>query len=102
MKYNIDESINRYKDRLVAKGFTQSYGVDYEETFAPMSKLNLVRVILSLAANLYWPLHQLNIKNDLLNGDVEEEVDMQIPPGLESSNTSNMVCRLQKSLYCLK
>lgn len=102
MKYNADGSVNRYKARLVAKGFTQSYGVDYEETFAPVAKLNSVRVILSLAANLDWPLHQLDIKNAFLNGDLEEEVYMQIPPGLESSSTANMVCRLRKSLYGLK
>lgn len=102
MKYNADGSVNRYKARLVAKGFTQSYGVDYEETFAPVAKLNSVRVILSLDANLDWPFYILDIKNVFLNGDLEEEVYMQIPPGLESSSTANMVCRLRKSLYGLR
>ena len=86
----------------MAKGFTQSYGVDYEETFAPVAKLNSVRVILSLAANLDWPLHQLDIKNAFLNDELEEEVYMQIPPGCEAANTSNKVCKLRKSLYGLK
>lgn len=102
IKYNTDGSVNRYKARLVAKGFTQSYGVDYEETFAPVAKLNSVRVILSLAVNLDWPLHQLDIKNAFLNGELEEEVYMGIPPGLESARTSGKVCRLRKSLYGLK
>lgn len=97
IKYNVDGSINRYKAQLVAKGFTQSYGVDSEETFAPVAKLNYVRIVLSLAANLDWPLHQLDIKNAFLNGELEEEVYMQIPSGLESPNTSNMVCKLHKS-----
>ena len=66
------------------------------------AKLNSVRVLLSLAVNLDWPLHQLDIKNVFLNGELEKEVYMQIPPGLESPNTSNMVRKLGKSLYGLK
>ena len=57
VKYNSDRTMERYKSRLVAKGFTQTFGVDYIETFGPVAKLNSVRVLLSLAANLDWPLH---------------------------------------------
>jgi len=99
IKYNADGSVTIYKARLVAKGFTQSYGIDYEETFAPVAKLNSVRVILSLAANLDWPLHQLDIKNVFLNGELEEEVYMTIPQGLENPRTAGKVCKLRKSLY---
>lgn len=56
MKYNSDASVERYKAKLVAKGFTQTYGIDYFETFAPVAKLNTIRVLLSIAANLDWSL----------------------------------------------
>lgn len=101
-KYNTDGSINRFKARLVAKGFTQSYSIDYEETFAPVAKLNSIRVLLSLVANQEWPLQQLDIKNAFLNGDLEEEVYMEVPPGLDTHENFGKVCKLRKSLYGLK
>ncbi|RVX10447.1 Retrovirus-related Pol polyprotein from transposon TNT 1-94 [Vitis vinifera] len=66
---------------------------------ADVAKLNTVRVLLSLAANLDWSLHQLDVKNAFLNGDLEEEVYMDIPAGLETTSNFNKVCRLRKSLY---
>ena len=56
IKHGADGTIERYKSRLMAKGYTQSYGVDYQETFAPVANLNIVRILLSLAANQDWPL----------------------------------------------
>lgn len=76
--------LNRFKVRLVAKGFTQTYGVDYRETFASVAKLNSIKVLISLAANLDWPLQQLDIKNVFLNGELEEEVYMDVPPGIDA------------------
>ncbi|KAL5779663.1 hypothetical protein ACOSQ2_010400 [Xanthoceras sorbifolium] len=102
VKYKSDGSVDKFKARLVAKEFTQAYGIDYQETFAPVAKLNTIRVLLSLAANLDWPLHQLDIKYAFLNGDLEEKVYMDIPPGFESPATTNKICKLKKSLYGLK
>ena len=95
VKFKADGTLERYKARLVAKGFTQTYGIDYMENFAPVAKLNTIRILLSMAVNLDWPLRQLDVKNAFLNGDLEEEVYMSPPPGFEEKFGSK-VCRLKK------
>ena len=84
------------------KDFTQTYGIDYQETFDPVAKINSIRVLLSLAKNSNWLLHQLDVKNAFLNGDLEEEVFMSPLPGFEESFGVGKVCKLKKSLYGLK
>ena len=102
VKQNPEGKVERYKARLVARGFSQTYGIDYDETFAPVAKMNTVRILVSCAANFGWKLHQLDVKNVFLHGDLQEEVYMEIPPGFGTSETMGRVCRLKKSLYGLK
>ncbi|KAJ7969877.1 Retrovirus-related Pol polyprotein from transposon TNT 1-94 [Quillaja saponaria] len=102
IKKKANGTIERYKARLVARGFTQTYGVDYQETFAHVAKMNSIRVLISCAVNLGWDLQQLDVKNAFLHGDLAEEVYMEIPPGFSCQKTEGKVCKLKKSLYGLK
>ncbi|XP_038688701.1 uncharacterized protein LOC119987869 [Tripterygium wilfordii] len=89
------ELVERFKARLVAKRFTQTYGIDCPKTFASVAKMNSIRVILSCAANLDWKLEQLDVKNVFLHGDLEEEVYIEIPSGFTCKATEG------KSKYIL-
>ena len=70
VKYKDDETVDHFKAKLVAKGYTQKYGIDYTNTFSHVAKINIVCVLLSLAANLDWPLQQFDVKNVFLHGDL--------------------------------
>ena len=100
IKTRSDGSIERYKTRLVAKGFTQEYEIDYEETFAPVARISSVRALLAVASTSKWDLFQMDVKNAFLNGYLIEEVYMQ--PPLSLSVELNKVCHLRRALYGLK
>ncbi|CAL9238765.1 unnamed protein product [Arabidopsis halleri] len=102
IKYKSNGKIERHKARLVARGFTQTYGEDYRETFAPVAKQHTVKVVLSLAVNLDWELWQMDVKNAFLQGELKEEVYMTPPPGLEDIVAPGKVLRLRKAIYGLK
>ena len=88
--------------RLVAKGFTQKEGIDYKETFSPVSKKDSLRIILALVAYFDLELQQMDVKTDFLKGDLEKEVYMKQPEGFFSREGEHLVCKLKKSMYSLK
>ncbi|GBE90151.1 hypothetical protein SCP_1801750 [Sparassis crispa] len=102
IKHNAEGEIESYKARLVAQGFTQVPGIDFNETFAPVAKLASIRLILTLAAHYDWELHQMDVKGVYLNGDLEEEIYMWQPPGQAEPGKEHLVCRLKRPLYGLK
>ena len=101
-KFHSDGTIDRYKARLVAQGFTQVPDIDYSHTFSPVVKASTVQIVLSLAVMQKWPLHQLVVKNAFLNGQLSDTVFMEQPPGFIDEKFPLHVCRLRKALYGLK
>ena len=102
VKETVEGLIERYKARLVAKGFLQKYGVDFEETFAPVAKFASIRIILSIAAQYKLVLHQMDVKTAFLNGLLEEEIYMKQPVGFVDPKYPDHVCKLKRALYGLK
>ena len=92
----------RYRARLVAKGFKQVHGIDYDEVFSPVARFESLRVLFALAASHDWHIHSMDVKSAFLNGDIEEELYMQQPEGFEIAGSSGKVCHLHKSIYGLK
>ncbi|KOM27543.1 hypothetical protein LR48_Vigan437s000300 [Vigna angularis] len=94
--------VQRYKARLVAKGYSQRAGIDYDEVFAPVARLETIRLIISLAAQNNWKIHQMDVKSAFLNGVLEEEVYIEQPQGYEVKGEEDKVLKLKKALYGLK
>ena len=93
VKYNTDGSVNQYKARLVLKGNAQQNGIDYDETFALVAKMMVVRVLLAVAVAKGCHLHQMDVKNVFLKGELQEQVYMVQPPGFHSGMNTSAVCR---------
>jgi hypothetical protein len=100
IKRGPDGAVLKYKARVVAQGFTQIEGVDFDETFAPVAKLASLRTILALAAELDLEVHQMDVKSAYLNGELKEDIYMKPPPGFDVPE--GMVLKLVKALYGMK
>ena len=86
----------------MARGFSQQYGLDYEQTFSPMAKITIVQVLLALAACKSCKLWQVDVKNAFLHGELDKDIYMEQPRGFESKIHPEYVCKLKKAIYGLK
>jgi hypothetical protein len=102
LKYVVDGSIEKYKAHFVVWGFSQVEGVDYDETFALAARYTSIRAMISIATEMGWKIHQMDVKTAFLNGLIQEEVYIEQPLGFEVHGRESHVCRLKKALYGLK
>ncbi|KAH9051523.1 hypothetical protein Ae201684P_007526 [Aphanomyces euteiches] len=104
MKFDADGKLTKYKARLVLKGYMQQYGIDYLEIFAPVLRMNALRLLLCLVAHHAWKIRQMDVKTAFLNGtlDTDTVIFMEQPPGFAVQGEESKVCRLIKSIYGLK
>ncbi|GJX77803.1 retrotransposon protein, putative, ty1-copia subclass [Tanacetum coccineum] len=101
-KTNMDGAVHTYKARLIAKGFTQTYEVDYEETFSPVVDIRAIRILIAIAVYCDYEIWQMDVKTAFLNGHLSEEVYMEKPEGFVNPKHPNRVCKLKRSIYGLK
>ena len=101
-KLDEEDTVTRNKARLVAKGFSQAEGIDYDETFAPVARLEAIRMFLAFAAHSNFKVYQMDVKSAFLNGELDEEVYVEQPPGFEDPEFLDFVYYLFKAIYGLK
>ncbi|GJX83442.1 gypsy type transposase [Tanacetum coccineum] len=101
-KMKADGTVDKYKARLVIQGFRQREGLDYFDTYSPVTRITSIRTIIAIAALRNLEIHQMDVKTAFLNGDLEEEIYMNQPEGFIAPGQEGKVCRLVKSLYGLK
>lgn len=94
--------MNKYKARVVVKGYAQMFGVDFSETFAPVARMDTIMMLLALAAQKGWTLHQMDVKSAFLNGYLEEEIFFEQLEGFSVAGQQNRVYQLKIALYGLK
>jgi hypothetical protein len=102
LKRDEASAIIKHKARLVACGFMQREGIDFDDTFAPVTRMESVRLLFALAAQEGWRVHHLDVKSAFLNGDLKEEVYVHQPPGFTIPGKEGKVLRLRKALYGLR
>jgi hypothetical protein len=101
-KMNEKGQVVRNKSRLVCKGYAQVEGQDFDETFAPVARLETIRMFLAYSCHKNFKVYQMDVKSTFFNGDLEEEVYMEQPKGFSLTDNPNYVCKLKKALYVLK
>jgi hypothetical protein len=101
VKHDESGAVVKHKALLMVKGYAQRKDIDYDEVFAPVARLDTVRLLVALAANKGWELHHLDVKSALLNGDLQEEVYVQQPEGFMKIGSEHKVLKLRKALYGL-
>jgi hypothetical protein len=102
VKRKADDTIDRHKAHLVAKGFKQRYVIDYEDTFSPVVKAATIQLVLSVVVSCNWSLRRLDVQNVFLHGVLKEEVYMKQPPVFHDASHPGYVCKPDKALYGLK